>query len=318
MDNRRKGVILTVIAACGISMFLHAQDSAPTTGAAFGDPAHQVFFNYMKFLTKKGEVSETAETWVRLAPAERVKKVEEGEAFLKELHARLLKKTAMTDEETALFAAVWGGSDSRFGLSGRDKVPPAQVQQRVEAEAKVRTLSGKVDANQNNWGRMFDGNRQSAVGGMDATPGVPEAKRSYTLTAAVKKTHLSQADVPPITNAPVGNAGKAAPLAIGVVFLASLYWGVKRFAGGRRDGAAPAFPGTEKITLDELGRPTLPDGMTHPSRGAYRIATADVGCTDSDCACPPPVSTCPVNVQCSCPTLPVPPAPLPQCKCPTT
>lgn len=233
-------VVSLTVFAMGLSGLLYQYASGTITaknpGVAgtesdivFGDPDHAVFFNYQKYLSQEKTTRETPESWSLLTMHERQRKVSEGEAFLKKLHADLLAKEKLSAEETKLIRAVWGKSDATVDQGGTHHSAVAGEKSIGRAE-KVDQVSKSLQSflKANNWGQLFDGgqNLSKVSSAIDVAGGFND--RESTLMKTSPKTQIirpvNEAKIPPTGKSDNAPVNRTLPLAVvGAALLAGVY-----------------------------------------------------------------------------------------------
>jgi len=337
MTIKRHMLAVAMLALCIAGIYPIARGiAAPKDDAGgkepaivFDDPAHATFFKYQAFLAKQGEEAETKESWKLLEGPERAQKVAEGEAFLKELRAKLMAKKELSQEELRLIEAVWGLPQkpdvaAHFNPKGREK-----EEARTEKSVAVITEGvGEIRAS-DGWNLMFDGNNQTGkdatyagAGRMGETGAAAEfVERKPEVAKTLDKIQVPSTLQPREQDQQPQRRGKTLPFALGGIVLAGAYFGIKAARRKRHPvGGIVDFPNTKGLEVDEMGRTVLPEGR-YP-KGVHLAAKGDDDPVEPDpfpdllceplphppapdpgepgLACPPSVSTCPPSVS-TCP-----------------
>ncbi|MBI4677827.1 MAG: hypothetical protein HY748_09620 [Elusimicrobia bacterium] len=136
----------------------------------WNDPGHQAFFKYQAYLAKfvkdKGAPAvvfshETEDTWKRLSKEERVKRVAEGEAYLKGLLEDFLGgKTFINQAQAELLQSVLDPEVMKglaAVMTARSFNNPAQIKAAQDALARLKGRFGGIDVDLDG---AFDGSKQ--------------------------------------------------------------------------------------------------------------------------------------------------------------
>jgi len=131
--------------------------STPEKDIPFNDPAHVHYFKYQAYLVSKHLSGQTQETWAKLELARRVKRVSDGEAFLKKKFEQFMRPYAdITAADRELLEAVWS-KEVAEGVkavdSARNIRDPEQVKLAIE---KVNGLASSLQDLHIDWDMFFE------------------------------------------------------------------------------------------------------------------------------------------------------------------
>lgn len=288
-----KGLITSLLAILilGHARLLTAEGS-PSTAAtnsspqiSFDDPSHPSFFNYQHYSVLHGGAGETKQSWERLAPADRGRKVLEGERYLDARRAELLKKPTRTSEDREFLAAVWPENTASSGRQGEG--PKNNFEKPVATlNGQVAKLNQAISVRNGDWRAFFDGGQgAAAVAGVSAdSPTRMPSGQSIRLSPPSPAKPLDVSQVPGHISDSRSATGKATPFAVGSIILALGYLGIRKLRNGTSSApsASDRLDSLRSRVAEELGkRPGHETALGTPA-SEPRLKTASCeGCEGS-------------------------------------